>query len=179
MKIIGNRARFAFEIGEYRDAQLRRVDIWAGGTRLCVDDNSAYIPQFTTGLACEIKDSYRISDFSKYLHDLSPIEMAAFVCSTRDEDSPNYGIEDDSIYPRYKFLDLGPTTDNLISFLFRDTHTSFFVHSFWRDAWQKGLPRTYQVVELDFEEIMSVYKAAINVLLDTENGAEQLHHEIR
>jgi hypothetical protein len=169
MKTIGHRKRFAFEIGEYQDPEHvgRRVDIWAGGVRLCTDDDHIHVGQFTNDLADEIKRRYRISDFGKYLRDLSPVEMAVFVSSTRKEGSPNYDIEDDSIYPHYRFLDLGPTTDNLSAFLFRDTQKSFFVHSFWREALRKNEPETYHVVELDFEEIISVSKDAINTLLDT------------
>ena len=169
MKFIGHPDRFAFEIGEYQcpNHSLRHVDIWAGGVRLCIDDNSVYLDQFTNDLADEIKRSYRTSDFAKYLGGLTPVEMAAFVCSTREEGSANYDIEDDTIYPHYRFLDLGPTTDNLSAFLFRDTQRSFFVYSFWREALNKGGSEVYQVVELDFDEIISVTREAMNTLLDT------------
>jgi hypothetical protein len=168
MKIIGHPERFAFEIGEYRDSrQLRHVDIWAGGVRLCIDDNTVYLSQFIDSLSDEIRRSYRISDFAKYLRGLSPIEMAVFVSSTREENSPNYGMENDSIYHHYMFLNLGPTTDNLVAFLFRDTQTSYFVYSFWRETLKTGDIETYQVVELEFDEIISVARDAMNTLLDT------------
>ena len=169
MKFIGHPDRFAFEIGEYQcpNHSLRHVDIWAGGVRLCTDDNSVYLDQFTNDLAEVIKRSYRISDFSKYLQGLPPVEMATFVCSTRDEGSANYDIEGDAIYPYYRFLDLGPTTDNLSAFLFRDAQRSFFVYSFWREATREGVADTFRVVELDFDEIISVTKDAMNTLLDT------------
>lgn len=168
-KFIGHRERFAFEIGEYRssDHTLRHVDIWAGGVRLCIDDNTVYLDQFTNDLADEIKRSYRVRNFSKYLGDLSPVEMATFVSSTRDEGSANYDIEEDSIYPYYQFLNLGPTTDNLSAFLFRGDQRAFFVYSFWREALRKGEAETFQVVDLNFEEVISVCRDAMNTLLDT------------
>ncbi len=167
MRFIGDPNRFAFEIGDYQcpNHSLRHVDIWAGGVRLCIDDNSVYLDQFTNDLADEIKRSYCINDFALYLGRLTPVEMATFVCSTREKNSPNYDIEGDSIYPFYRFLDLGPTTDNLSAFLFREAERSFFVYSFWRDASRKGLAETFQVVELDFNEIISVAKDAMNTLL--------------
>lgn len=169
MKFIGHPERFAFEIGERDDSNhaLRHVDIWAGGVRLCIDDNIVYLDQFTNDLADEIGRCYHVSNFAKYLRGLSPVEMATFVLSTREKSSANYDIEGDSIYPYYSFLDLGPTTDNLTVFLFRDARKSFFVYFFWRESLRKQVAETFRVVELDFEEIISVTRDAMNTLLDT------------
>ncbi|MEU4155484.1 hypothetical protein [Actinoplanes sp. NPDC026670] len=45
-RVIGDRDRFAVEIGELVSPQLRVVDLWAAGRRLTVDDNTAYVPSF-------------------------------------------------------------------------------------------------------------------------------------
>jgi hypothetical protein len=39
----GDRATFSVEIGEFTSPSLRVVDLWAGGKRLTVDDNEAYV----------------------------------------------------------------------------------------------------------------------------------------
>jgi len=169
MKFIGHSDRFAFEIGDYDDSNpnLRHVDIWAGGVRLCTDDNSVYLGQFIHDLAEEIKGSYLIGDFANYLGGLSTVEMARFVSGTREEDSADYDVGEDRIYLHYQFLDLGPTTDNFSAFLFRDSNKAFFVYSFWRESSVEKEHDAFQVVVLDFDEIISVCRDAMNTLLDT------------
>ncbi|MFF3254625.1 hypothetical protein ACFYWP_27220 [Actinacidiphila glaucinigra] len=43
--VVGDRSRFAAEVGEW-DAALRRVDLWAAGQWLTCDDNMAFVEQF-------------------------------------------------------------------------------------------------------------------------------------
>ena len=166
MKIIGDKNKFAFEIGGFdpENKSLRIVDIWADSTRLCVDDNTIYIPQFVNDLLMETKKSYSISEFDSYLKGLSPEEMAQFVLSTRDEKSLNYDLCDDRIYPTYRFLDLGPTTDNITAFMFRYNNVAFFTFSFWRKAYKSGVKETFHSVELEFENTMSICNKAIDTL---------------
>ncbi|MCG5446215.1 hypothetical protein NIE79_004783 [Micromonospora sp. NIE79] len=40
----GDRATFAVEVGEVESPTLRTIDVWAAGTHLTTDDNSAYLP---------------------------------------------------------------------------------------------------------------------------------------
>jgi hypothetical protein len=43
----GDRARFGVEIGEATSSALRVVDLWAAGTWLTTDDNTAYAPSLS------------------------------------------------------------------------------------------------------------------------------------
>ena len=166
MKIIGNKNTFAFEIGAFdsESKSLRIVDIWANNIRLCIEDNTIYIPQFVNDLIMETKKSYNVSEFEKYLKGLSPEEMAHFVMSTRDEKSPNYDLCDDRIYPTYRFLDLGPTTDNITAFLFRQDDLAFLTFSFWREAIKLGGKETFDSIKLEFEQVISICNKAIAAL---------------
>jgi hypothetical protein len=112
----------------------------------------------------ETKKSYNISEFEKYLKGLSPEEMAHFVMSTRDEKSPNYDLCDDRIYPTYRFLDLGPTTDNITAFLFRQDDLAFLTFSFWREAIKLGGKETFDSIKLEFEQVISICNKAIAAL---------------
>ncbi|KAB1918897.1 hypothetical protein F8280_27630 [Micromonospora noduli] len=40
----GDRATFAVEVGAVESPHLRTVNVWAAGTQLTTDDNSAYLP---------------------------------------------------------------------------------------------------------------------------------------
>lgn len=166
MQIIGDTHQFAFEIGDYLEdiPSLRRVDIWAGGRRLCLDDDSVYVPQFIASLEDELGETHEVGRFNDYLRGKSPEEMARFVISTRDEESPNYDLCDDTLYPTYRVLDLGPTTDNISAFLFRDGNRAHLVYSLWREAWRQGEPERFVSVELDFEGFVSVLKESWEVL---------------
>ncbi|MGJ8641325.1 MAG: hypothetical protein ACSHYA_18185 [Opitutaceae bacterium] len=75
MKMIGEKALFAIEIGRLNEESppLRVVDIWAGGVRLCVDDNTAYLPQFTGDLKDELSRSFFSEKFETYFEGKTPI----------------------------------------------------------------------------------------------------------
>jgi hypothetical protein len=46
MQRFGVRERFAVEVGDWWSAQLRYVDLWAGGVYLTRKDNCAFVPSF-------------------------------------------------------------------------------------------------------------------------------------
>ena len=166
MKIIGDKKSFAFEIGDClsHNPTFRAVDIWAGGRRLCLDDTSVYAGQFVASLKRETSKIYEIRLFEETLKGKTPEEMAHFVCSTREEESPNHGLHDDSIFPAYNFLNLGPTTDNIRAFLFRQNTGAHLVYSLWREDQKRSLPMRFHVVALDFDFVMSVLHRSIDIL---------------
>ncbi len=163
--LIGNKSSFAIEIGGLNSdhPDLRLVDFWAGNTRLCIDDNTAFVPQFLASLEWETQKTFCSPQHDKVLDHKTPVEMAIFIKSTRDEKSANYGLHDDEIYPIYSFLDLGPTTDNLSAFLFRRTNATHLVYSFWRDAKVSG-EEVYHTVEVDFDSVIQICRTAVKEL---------------
>ncbi|MGC4750471.1 hypothetical protein ACLQ28_33105 [Micromonospora sp. DT201] len=46
----GDRDTFAVEVGEVESPHLRTVDLWAAGTQLTTDDNSAYVPSLLAAM---------------------------------------------------------------------------------------------------------------------------------
>jgi len=171
MRIIGDKNRFAFEIGEYLEnsRDLRRVDIWAGGIRLCTYDDMVYVGSYIGSLEHNIQRSYDVNLFKDLLAGKSPEEMAWFVASTYDEDHANFGLED-KLFPSYRFLDLGETTDNFSAFLFRDGSKAVLTYSLWMDAKQNKVPEVFQPVSLDFEAIIQILKETVEILRTEMNG---------
>jgi hypothetical protein len=49
-KRFGGRATFAVEVGQLQPSDLRIVDLWAAGTLLTTNDNTAYVPSFSPSL---------------------------------------------------------------------------------------------------------------------------------
>lgn len=52
--IIGDKDRFAFEIGDVCDVNIQKVDIWVAGILVTYVDNLVYIPQFIASLEREL-----------------------------------------------------------------------------------------------------------------------------
>lgn len=181
MKVIGDKSLFAFEIGDYcpDSPSSRSVDIWVGGHRLCLDDDSAYVSQYVTSLRDEINHDYDVSLFEDVFEGMTPEEMAAFVCSTREKESPNYNLYEDRLFPTYQFLDLGPTTDNIMAFLFMTGSKALLVYSLWREDKAKDLPMRFSTVRLDYEFIMSVLRQSVDTLQqNTEVEPSGSVHEV-
>jgi len=108
----GDRERFAIEPGRVLDGTptngVRVVELWAAGRELSCDDNHAYVPQFCESVESTITWLLSEHDRSLPAPDLSPEENHRRVRETRYHDRI-----------RFVFMDWGPTTDNLRSFLFR------------------------------------------------------------
>ena len=54
--MIGNKDKFAFEIGENRSGDLHQVDIWVADVKLTFFDTMAYVPQFIHSVEKEAQD---------------------------------------------------------------------------------------------------------------------------
>ncbi|MBV1855922.1 hypothetical protein [Catellatospora tritici] len=115
---IGDRATFAMEIGAYTGG-LRVVDIWAGGKRLTVDDNFAFVPAF---LRLIRPDAARVR-----LRELPP---SPFPGRPGEEVFRLLAADEEQRY-EYGFLRWGETVDNVSCVAYLDGEL-VLVFSFWR-----------------------------------------------
>lgn len=123
MALFGKKSRFAAEVGDSRlgSPLLRRVDLWAGGRWLTCDDNTAFVPQFRA-------DVQRTLEWLRSEPDLSP----PFSGMPLDEAHRRLSASTEREGARFWFPDWGPTTDNLIGYLFREGDHFLMTFEFWR-----------------------------------------------
>ena len=150
MKLIGNKKPFAFEIADHSEGDMKIVDIWINSISICCDDNTVYLPQFIGSVDLSLPNDLDLKKYDKYFHGLTPEQIHRFIKSTRDEESENYDVEDDWIYPHHQFLDWGATTDNVTCFIFESNGNTFITFSFWREEHHNP------------DEINHIYKTSIS-----------------
>jgi hypothetical protein len=124
--LLGEKDRFAARIGERAGPDLRQVDLWAAGQWLTCDDNTVYVPQFKAAVA----------------------RSAEWVRSGCAEPVPFAGLSPESAHRRLlakirnmeddvwqfrPFTDWGPTTDNVLSFVFSAGTDLLLTFEFWRE----------------------------------------------
>lgn len=123
----GERERFAVEVGAVvgggPTTGLREVDLWAAGRELCCDDNAAFVPQFCFSVEATVAWLLSDKDRSLPYPELSPEENHRRLSAGEYE----------SCSP-YRFLDWGPTTDNLLALLFRRGPVAIVTVEFWRQT---------------------------------------------
>jgi hypothetical protein len=119
MKLIGNKKSFAFEIADHSVGDMRVVDIWINDISICCDDNTVYLPQFIADIEYFLSKELDLKKYERYFVGLSPEQIHEFIGSTNDEDSPNFDLVDDYLCAHHEFLDLGPTTDNVSSYVLK------------------------------------------------------------
>lgn len=121
----GSRERFAVEVGAVVSGGpttgLREVILWAAGRELCCDDNHVYVPQFCGAVEATI--TWLLSDDARRLPhpDLSPAENHRRLQAGEYEDRRPY-----------RFMNWGPTTDNLCALLFRRGADAIITFEFCR-----------------------------------------------
>lgn len=128
---IGSRQTFAFEIAddESRHSDLRRVNVCAAGIHLTCDDDTMYIPQFLNSLTCDLDRLVYPSDRRRDtmpFTDLSPQGNHRRLLEIAEEDSTAH------LY--HRFMDWGPTADNVSMHYFRIGDTIYLPFSFWRES---------------------------------------------
>jgi len=166
--IIGNNSTFAFDIGqEQLETNLRTVNIVIDNRYVCCDCNSAYLPQFIASMENDI-DRIAKNDWNKYhkyFEGKSISEIHEFILRTRTEESKEYDIEDDKIFPLHNFLNWGPTTDNLCCFIVPWNNKYFLTYQFWRPEHpDKSEIGKVQNVQIELIEVAKTIEAAITAL---------------
>ncbi|GAA4227533.1 hypothetical protein GCM10022254_15440 [Actinomadura meridiana] len=163
---LGDRDRFAVEVGDEADQPLRRVDLWAAGHWLTRDDNMAFVEQFRRAVA----------------------DTAGWVRSGQAEPLPFPGVSPaaahrrlldgirdlDDDYPQFRPFDRwGPTTDNVLGFLFRDGDSLVLTFEFWREEHLRKHPEhagTVLVAVLSVDEFAGILDQLVAVLGQGRNA---------
>ena len=151
--LMGRKERFALEAGEW-DGGLRRVDIWVAGQWLTCDDNMAYVPQFRLSV-------------QRDLARLDSVAPAPFPGLPPAAIHQQLLTDDDGLGEQWWFLHWGPTTDNVLAYLFRDGDRLVITMEFWRE---EHLRRHLEhrgavfVAEIEAEELADILQNAVGVL---------------
>ncbi|MEV4454775.1 hypothetical protein [Microbispora sp. NPDC049633] len=125
---LGDKHRFGVEIGEWVNPLLRRVDLWAADQWLTCDDNLAFAMQFrlsVTGTANWLRSGPAPHP---------PFSGLSPVAAHRRLVGQSADFEEE--HRRHEIFHWGPTTDNLRSFLFRNSKREdelVITFDFWRE----------------------------------------------
>lgn len=154
----GVRERFAITIGDFvgEGDSHRTVDVWAAGCWLTCDDNTAYVPHFAgllqraVGMLLHDASSYR--PVGRLYPDLSPADNYRKLC-----DDAN----DDGLAHHFRFMDWGPTADNVSSLIFLEGEMAYLPFEFTRPDHHKPSERGQVfVAELPWRELAEVLHRA-------------------
>lgn len=127
---LGERERFSIEIGPLLagDATdgIRTVSIWAAARELTCDDDAAYVPQIVAALDAALRGLRSGADRRLPYPQLSPAENHRRLL-------PDGPETDGDAHRRYRFMDWGPTTDNVLALLFLTGDRATLTFEFWRE----------------------------------------------
>ncbi|GAA2616731.1 hypothetical protein [Paractinoplanes durhamensis] len=146
----GDRASFAVEAGEFQSPQLRVVDLWAGGERLTVDDNTAYLPVFI-GFMRSTADQVRRRE----------LQPCPFPGRSPEDNFRRLERAKPELRERFWFMQWGETVDNVAKYAYLDNDVLVIVFSFWREA--RG--RTF-VARIPPEEFVTTLVTAADLLAE-------------
>ncbi|QJW98653.1 hypothetical protein FTUN_6248 [Frigoriglobus tundricola] len=130
----GDQSRFAIALGQFsgENDSFCEVDVWAADCWLTCDDNHTYIPHFAGTLERSVRFLLRGPQYRRTGRpdpELSPADNHRRLCADAETDNGEY--------PGYRFMDWGPTADNVRMHLFREGGTAFLPFSFWREGHHK------------------------------------------
>ena len=127
----GDEAKFAICVKGRFEADspgTRKVDVYAAGRWLTCDDNSVYVPHFAGMLERAIG---RILTDGLLGGKPRPYpDLTVVVNYERLWSAAKAGANGE--YLSYRFMDWGPTADNVGALLFREGETVYIPFSFWR-----------------------------------------------
>ncbi|MDY3554391.1 hypothetical protein R5W24_003513 [Gemmata sp. JC717] len=159
----GHPSRFAITLGSFwgNGDAVRVVDVYAAGRRLTCDDNHAYVPHFAGELERSVRallDGPQYRGVGRPFAELSPADNHRRLCAD--------AVTDNGQYLDYRFMDWGPTADNVSMHYFREGDTAFLPFSFWRanhhDSSELG---QVFVAELPWRELACVLHEAAWALM--------------
>jgi hypothetical protein len=125
----GQLTRFAITVGEILsdNGGSRRVDVWAADRWLTCEDNNVYVPHFAGCLQRAV--GALLSDptdrrLGRPYPELSAMDNYRRLRADAETDN--------SEHLAYRFMDWGPTADNVGMLIFREGGTVYLPFSFWR-----------------------------------------------
>jgi hypothetical protein len=133
MKRFGSRSTFAMEIcdPDPTTPDLRIVDVYADGRWLTCADNVVYAPQFAGSVCDDLervisehlpqRDNIPFPDHTVEENHCRMLELAADIDNEMCE-----------LHENHRFMDWGPTADNVTMHLFRTNEMAVLPFSFWR-----------------------------------------------
>jgi hypothetical protein len=154
--LLGSKERFAVEVGEWRGGNLRRVDAWAAGQWLTCDDNTAFVRQLRLSVQQDLARLDSIKEAPSPFPGLPPAAVHQQLLSN-----------DDGRRERWGFLRWGPTTDNLLTHVFRDGDHLVLTGEFWREEHLRRNPEhrgAVFVAEIEAEELAGILQGAVAAL---------------
>ncbi len=126
----GSRGTFAFEIGDNYESHsdYRTVDVYCDGRWLTCDDNVIFVPQFLRALTSDL-DRIVFPPDAKWdtppKPDSSPIDNHKYLLKL--------ATDDNTLHRYHRFMDWGPTADNVSMHFFRENDIIHLPFSFWRN----------------------------------------------
>jgi hypothetical protein len=164
--IFGSRSRFAIDVDRILNdtGSSRRVDVCAAGRWLTTVDNSVYVPHFAGCLERTVGFLLTAPQDLRFQRPYPNLSIADNYCRLRADRAADKN--DDFLV--YRFMDWGPTADNLSALLFLEGDTAFIPFSFvWeseRDPVELG---KVFVAELPVWELATVlHKASWALMWD-------------
>lgn len=154
--LLGDKSRFAVEVGEWRGGLLRRVDLWAAGQWLTCDDNTAYVTQLRLSMQADCGRLGSIGGSPPPFAGLSPAAVHRQLLTN-----------DDGLQEQWWFLHWGPTTDNVLAYLFPDGDHLAITLEFRREEHLRLHPEhigAIFVVEIGTEELGRILQNAAAAL---------------
>jgi hypothetical protein len=151
---VGQKEALAFVIGRYYDYPHRRcVDIWVAGVHLTNFDNAAYLSSFIPSLERELAYRSRNDSFSEFAIDGDTKPAATHLAAKASEDWT------------HRFLDLGPTTDGAIVFLFRASDQDLITFGF-SDAGSIAADHIGKIFSVKIPQTMvqAIFRQVITIL---------------
>ncbi|MBE1605604.1 hypothetical protein [Actinopolymorpha pittospori] len=146
--LLGDKHKFAAEIGDWVSPNLCRVDLWAADQWLTCDDNTVFVRQFRSS----------VSDTAAWVRSGqgSPPPFAGLpVAATHRRLLAGFAIdpeEDDGLREEFWILQWGPTTDNISALGFRQGTRLAITFQFWREEHLVKHPEhAGTVFEIDME----------------------------
>ncbi|WP_406482639.1 hypothetical protein [Streptomyces sp. NBC_01615] len=128
--LLGDKNRFAAEVGEWDDA-LRRVDLWAAGKLLTCDDNLSFVSQFRRDVldtAVWLRSGQGSPLPFEGLSPQATHRRLMHRAGSDDETEAEYELRS-----QFRFLSWGPTTDNVTAHVFCDADRLVLTLQFWRE----------------------------------------------
>jgi hypothetical protein len=124
----GRLSRFAITVGEILsdNGSSRRVDVWAASHWLTCDDNTVYVPHFAGRLQHAVRGLLSDPQYrrGRPCPELSVADNYRRLRTAAETDNTEFLT--------YRFMDWGPTADNVGMLLFREEGTAYLPFSFWR-----------------------------------------------